>query len=265
MDVFEVIAFIILLAGSLIFMALYFVLPGYIAYRRGKNWKSYILPSVLFGPLVIPFALYKGKNSVASNDFVSPKADSISGFAVTNEVSILEPGEVLTLKLSAKKVGNIGVLTFTDKRIIFDGGIGSKHSFVIPMQNLKNITFFANTIQISASGVKGATLTVAKSDIDELKAFVAEMDHPQINPIKMEKYPKPSPSNSAGVVADPSQHVEEPDEEPVTDSTVTDEPVEVEFEQPKVDEVFKPEEPSTSLTEEQAAGSAPPPPPIFKA
>ena len=123
MDVFEVIAFIILLAGSLIFMALYFVLPGYIAYRRGKNWKSYILPSLLFGPLVIPFALYKGKNSVASNEFVSPKVDSNSGFAVTNEFSILEPGEVLTLKLSAKKVGKIATRNFLKNNEYYDGYI----------------------------------------------------------------------------------------------------------------------------------------------
>jgi hypothetical protein len=263
MDVFEVIAFIILLAGFVIYIGLVYVLPVYIAYRKGKNWKKYILPTVLFGPFVIPFALYQGKDAKSVN---TAGADQLnSSYSATSDVSALEPGEVVTLKLSAKKAGNKGVLTFTDKKIVFDGGIGSKHSFVIPMRNLKDITFFLNTIQFSAIEVKGATLTVTKSDIDELKAFVAELDHPQINPIKMEKYPKPSTPVSAEVVEDPVQHVEQPAAEPVIDSAATDEPVEVEIEQPKADEVLKPEEPSTSITEEQAAGVVPPPPPIFKA
>ena len=263
MDVFEVIAFIILLAGFVIYIGLVYVLPVYIAYRKGKNWKKYILPTVLFGPFVIPFALYQSKDVKSVNTAGADQLDL--SHSATSDVSALEPGEVVTLKLSAKKAGNKGVLTFTDKKIVFDGGIGSKHSFVIPMRNLKDITFFLNTIQFSASGVKGATLTVSKSDIDELKAFVAEIDHPQINPIKMEKYPKQSTPIAAEVLADPVQHVEQPAEEPVIDSAATDEPVEVEIEQPKADEVLKPVEPSTSITEEQAAGVVPPPPPIFKA
>jgi hypothetical protein len=263
MDIFEFIALIILIAVLLLVVGLYYVLPVYIAYRKGKNWKKYILPSLLFGPLVIPFALYQGKDANSVN--TAGSGHSSSDQPGTSDVSALEPGEVVALKLSAKKAGNKGVLTFTDKRVVFDGGIGSKHSFVIPMRNLKDITFFLNTIQFSASGVKGATLTVSKSDIDELKAFVAEIDHPQINPIKMEKYPKPSAHKVSEVVADPVQHVEQPVEEPVIDTATTDEPVEVEIQQPKVEEIIKPEEPSTSITEEQAAGVVPPPPPIFKA
>lgn len=256
MDFIELFALLILGVGILLFFAFYYVLPVYLAYRKGKNWKKYILPSVIFGPLVIPFALYSGKDG--NSDNTAGSGHSSSDQPGTSDVSALEPGEVVTLKLSAKKAGNKGVLTFTEKRVIFDGGISSKHSFVIPMRNLKDITFFLNTIQFSASGVKGATLTVAKSDIEGLKTFVGEIEHPQINPIKMEKYPKQAAPKAAEVAAEPVQP---------TDETTQDLNVEspaIEETQPLVEQSQAGENVTTSTTEDQATGSAPPPPPIFK-
>ena len=263
MDIFEFIALIILLAAFLILFAIYYVLPVYIAYRKGKNWKKYILPSVIFGPFVIPFALYRGKDHV---DVESSAVErSSTGYLPGKDVSNLEPGEVVAITLAAKKSGHIGVLTFTNERIVFNAGIGSKHNFVIPMNLLTNIVFFGKTIQFSAREVRDRSLFIAKTDLEELKAFVGEMEHPQINPIKLERNPKPSAPKAVEVVADPVQDIEQPAEEPVIDSAATDEPVEVEIERPKADEVLKPVEPSTSITEEQAAGVVPPPPPIFKA
>jgi energy-coupling factor transporter transmembrane protein EcfT len=116
MDIFEFIALIILLAAFLILFGIYYVLPVYIAYRKGKNWKKYILPTVIFGPFVIPFALYQGKDANTVN--TAGSSHSSSDQPGTSDVSALEPGEVVTLKLSAKKAGNKGVLTFTDKKIV---------------------------------------------------------------------------------------------------------------------------------------------------
>ncbi len=266
MDIFELLAFIILAAGILIFFSLYYVLPGYLAYRRGKNWKKYILPSLLFGPLVIPFALYQGKDVNSGN--TAGSGHLASDQPGISDISALEPGEVVTLKLSAKKAGNKGVLSFTDKRVVFDGGIGSKHSFVIPMRNLKDITFLLNTIQFSTIEVKGATLSIAKNDMQELKVFVGEIDHPQINPIKMERYPKQAAPKTAEVAAEPLQPADETTQDLNVESAAIEELAATEEPQPLVEQPV--EEPqavvnaATSTTEDQATGSAPPPPPIFK-
>ena len=136
------------------------------------------------------------------------------------------------------------------------------------MRNLKDITFLLNTIQFSTIGVKGATLSIAKNDMQELKAFVGEIEHPQINPIKMEKYPKQAAPKTAEVAAEPLPPTDETTQDLSVESPAIEEPAAIEELQPLVEQPV--EEPqavvnaATSTTEDQATGSAPPPPPMFK-
>jgi hypothetical protein len=224
MDFIEFLALIILLAVIMICFALFCILPVYIAYRKGKNWKNYILPSIFFGPLVIPFALYAGKHAGASTNVESLKAESSTGYIAGANFSNLDSGEVLKLKLSAKNAGDRGILSFTDKRIMFDGGVGSKHSFAVPIRNLKSISFMFNTIQFTAFGLKGATLSIAKNDMKELKIFVSEMEHPQINSIKMEKHVKQNAPKAMNVPKASVNQMEEETQDPAMDSPTSNEP-----------------------------------------
>jgi len=263
MGFLELLALFILWTFFLILFATLFVFPIYLAYQRSTNWKKFIIPSLYFGPLVLPFVLKKQKAVDDANLLVnlqSTEGDSDKN-SLTLDTSLL-PGEKVQLRFKAKKVSGPGELIVTDQRLLFEGKARPKHDFAVSFENLGEINFVLGEAQIEIRGQKRQNLRLSKQDISLLKFKLKELDLPKTNTGEHEKDADSGHSNSESTGV---PHVESP---ATNESTaieevqpVLDEPIV----QPKADEVLKPVEPSTSITEEQAAGVVPPPPPIFKA
>jgi hypothetical protein len=152
------------------FYAMIFISPIYVAYKRDKNWKKWIIPSLFLGIILLPFANHRKK--------VGPHDRDLAGTTGSPEFeNFLEQDEKIITSFKGACNSREGELVLTDSRILFTGKKNSETRFSVKLEDITRLSYFlSSSVIITGNGLKQQQIFLKKIHIAQFKNLINDME-----------------------------------------------------------------------------------------